>query len=803
MGDAVAMRLRTELRRRWGTWLLFALVGAVAAGVVLTAVAGARRTDSAARRFYRDHLASDAYVSNFPDPGAAIIDPDVIEALPMVEASARAFHSYVQVGNDYVVLWLPTRRGFDAPVNVPRILEGRPPDPDRPEEVTISRDLADVEGVAVGDRIPFAPPEFSDLPQQADLTTEYVVVGIEARPGELGQARPPSLAVHGTPALREELSATHSLEQQVDDVTVRLRRGPADVSAFLAALNTHVGPNQYLGAQVDTAVFDNLRRANRLQAIALWLVAAVSAAVGIVIITLLYSRAADSGRRERRVLSGLGWTRRQTLAVAAWRGLAIGVVAGVGAAILALVLSPLAPIGLARAAEPHPGLAVDWAVLAPGPALAAMVLTAASVAGTAWALGSGARSGSPGGVIGRVTFSLPTSAALGARFAARTDARTDARVPARSAIGVLVIGVAALAAGACFVAGGRRLLDTPRLYGWSWDLVATDWGESGNLDPASDQGVAALAELPGATAIAVGDGIPLEVDGIPAGAVIADVMRGDPAAVLPPLTAGRLPLSPAEVALGKKTMQRAGVGIGDEVELAIGGFGSTTATVVGQVVLPQLHVEGGIGGNEGALVPNQWLHDALGVDPADTGGSPIVFLALEPGTDRQTVLADVSRRLDDSPENGGWYEIFPSEPTDLVNFSRTRSLPLVLGGLILLLTLATLVYTLVTAAHERRRDMATLKALGLGAGGVRRVLGWQATFLTSAGLVIGIPLGVVVGVWAWTAYVKRLGLVSSPAIPVALLGVGAVAAVLVAWAAAVWPGHVAAATAPATALRRE
>ena len=51
-----------ELRGRWLSWAVLVLLVALAGGVVLTAVAGARRTDSAYRRFLAAYQASDVLV---------------------------------------------------------------------------------------------------------------------------------------------------------------------------------------------------------------------------------------------------------------------------------------------------------------------------------------------------------------------------------------------------------------------------------------------------------------------------------------------------------------------------------------------------------------------------------------------------------------------------------------------------------------------------------------------------------------------------------------------------------------------
>jgi hypothetical protein len=59
---AVWARARAELRRRWGaTVVLMVLVG-LAGGVVLAAVAGARRTEGAMGRFLAYNQSMDVFV---------------------------------------------------------------------------------------------------------------------------------------------------------------------------------------------------------------------------------------------------------------------------------------------------------------------------------------------------------------------------------------------------------------------------------------------------------------------------------------------------------------------------------------------------------------------------------------------------------------------------------------------------------------------------------------------------------------------------------------------------------------------
>jgi hypothetical protein len=62
---AVLRLVAHELLARWRGWVLLGLLVGVAGGAVLTAAAGARRTDSACSRFLVASRAADVFVAPF------------------------------------------------------------------------------------------------------------------------------------------------------------------------------------------------------------------------------------------------------------------------------------------------------------------------------------------------------------------------------------------------------------------------------------------------------------------------------------------------------------------------------------------------------------------------------------------------------------------------------------------------------------------------------------------------------------------------------------------------------------------
>ena len=118
----------------------------------------------------------------------------------------------------------------------------------------------------------------------------------------------------------------------------------------------------------------------------------------------------------------------------------------------------------------------------------------------------------------------------------------------------VTIGVTAFAAALTFGASSTHLLDTPRLYGWNWDLALTNY----NSGPDLARRRAAFAREPAIEEVSIGDlGIPLDVNGRRVGGIALEPVRGR---VLPPVIEGRAPDAPGEVMLGGEDDANAGRG---------------------------------------------------------------------------------------------------------------------------------------------------------------------------------------------------------------------------------------------------
>ena len=104
-------------------------------------------------------------------------------------------------------------------------------------------------------------------------------------------------------------------------------------------------------------------------------------------------------------------------------------------------------------------------------------------------------------------------------------------------------------------------------------------------------------------------------------------------------------------------------------------------------------------------------------------------------------------------------------PPEVREVHGVNDLPLALATVLTLLAVGTIAHTLVTSVRRRRRDLAILKAVGFVGREVRASVAWQATAIAGAGLIVGLPLGVAAGRWAWTALAGAFAIEPVPSSP--------------------------------------
>jgi hypothetical protein len=797
------MRLRSELRARWRSWLGLALLIGLEGGAAVAAVAGARRTETAYPRFVQVQKGYDLVTGGFPKKIDAERALRQMAAMPEVLESARvdvaAYAAVLPSGRRVsipelaAVTDLSGRVGYQ--LNRFKVVSGRMADRGAPGEAMVDFPTADQQDLAVGSTVRFLLGDPDATPPRSATVR---IVGIVASPGQFPAVGAWSNlgSVYVTPAFVRSNGITPSAADA--SLLIRLRHGAADRDAFLrhlaaAGLGTVDIP---MVEQIQTA---GVQRSIRLESQALWALSALIGLAALAILGQLLARQLYLESAELPILRALGMTRVQLSALGMLRAGIIGAAAACSVVPVAVLLSPLTPIGLARFAEPDTGFVADVFALVLG-ATSVLLLTVLVGAVTAWAAARTAMTGAGraqaehqrpsalASAVGRAWRS--PSAAVGARMALEPG-RGRTAVPVRSTIFGATLSVAALTASLLFAASLHHLLVTPRLSGYMWDVYVA-------VEAQQERVAAALRADPKVAGYTRGGFANVRIGG---DSLMALNLDGS-GPVRPVIIDGAAPAADDEIALGAATMRAAQVTIGRTVDVVLdqaeGSPRPVRMRVVGTVIVPpNPFAATRLGDGAAVTVPG-----LLRIDPGSAGraGSLPFLVRFAPGVDRDAGLAAVAKDLEGIPNP----LIFPAErPASIASLARVAEVPLLLSGLLALLAVGTLAHTLVSSTRRRRRDLAILKTLGFVRTQVRGALAWQATTLATVALLVGLPAGIVGGRWAWRVFAGQLGVLPDPVVPLLAVLVAVPAALFLANVVAALPGRTAARTHPATVLKSE
>jgi hypothetical protein len=380
----------------------------------------------------------------------------------------------------------------------------------------------------------------------------------------------------------------------------------------------------------------------------------------------------------------------------------------------------------------------------------------------------------------RTVTSLPP---VGVAGWAMTNSRRSGRLALVSAVGGVAFAIAAGVAAWSLVASYEALRADPARYGSTWDAQVGNVGDSSQQDETRER----LSSIPGISAVGIRSlaGIGENPDFvIYAGeSFLGDVSFGA-------ITAGRAPVAADEIALGSTSMDEFDVAIGDPVTFSDPSDPSATFSfdVVGEVVVNMgLSARPGVGG----LVTTEAV-DLLSAETL----SQNYAVWVDDEVDRDATLAALQRTFPTT-------YLEANTPSQVTNLGLISGQPALLALMIAVLAGAALVHALVTSVRGGRRQIGILKSIGFTNRQVIAAVAWHASLLSGAAVVVGVPLGVILGRSIWGAIVEDIGVASAPVLPV-LAVLTTVAVVFVAAnLAALGPGLAAARTRVATALRTE
>jgi hypothetical protein len=375
----------------------------------------------------------------------------------------------------------------------------------------------------------------------------------------------------------------------------------------------------------------------------------------------------------------------------------------------------------------------------------------------------------------------PPSAIFGVQTAVG-DPR-GSRLSLRGALAAAIVGVVAASGAFVFGASLDHLLTTPDLWGQHWDVQVGNYAEPDS----ARAGAEALGANPDVAAFSGIAATFVRIDGRTEGAVALEPGEGR---LLPRLLEGELADEADEINVGRHTLDQLDKEVGDEVELISDRPEPLSARITGVVIMPA-SVSADTRLAEGVTMTLDGLQ-RLDPEPVFAQGYIVRFAE---GVSRSVGIAGLR------PEFGATV-VEPTSTADIESLRRVRALPWLLAFLIGALAAATVGHALLVGVRRQRHDLAVLKALGFGRGQIRWSVATAASTFALLALLVGIPLGVVLGRVGWRQATETLGIVVSPVTPIALLllvpAVAAVANVL-----AAVPATTAARIHPGAALRAD
>ncbi len=752
--------VRSEWRQTWRSLVGIALIVALGGGLAIAAVAGARRASTAFERLAdaartRLTVSSDGPTSETADESSIFQLAEDLAGLDGVEGVMPV--AWIAVGLDAPGLDEIVFAGVAGttigvrPPTLGVIDEGRPLDPGADDEVVINAEAARVSGLGVGDTVltrTLSPDQYEAFAyggyaEQPDGPTfEVQIVGIYRTVEDIADLPAPFAIL-----------SSGVLDRYGDEVAhCRCNlfvNAPSEAIPAITALIESTAPNASLTVnETDGAALSRVVPAVSMEANALRIAAVVAALASLLVVSQAIDRHLSERRRAWTALSAIGVVRRQL--VAGWLAVMLPVLAlgAVLAVTLAAALSPLFPRGIARVAEPEPGMRVDPVALGLG--LASILLVTSVVVAAITFVRTSPRS--PG--TARRPFivswlaNVPPPVALGAGFA--IDPARDRRgVSGFGAVLGLGLAVAGVMAVTLVDSSIDELLSTPSAYAADWNLEMPEQPPDipeairRTLAEPSVEALAIVWQAGGTTfSLTHGDAATTET------ATALEVFRGS---IGPTIDTGRSASAPDDVMLGTATADDLDADVGDEITFRsrTGDDERFVVSGIGRMADTEDSDRFTLMTMEGLtrLLPATESGDADGLDPNG---------AFVRTTSTDAESTEPLRAL-------GWSDVRP--PAKSANLGQIGDVPALLAAALSALGLAGLVNSLLVALRRRRDDLAITRAIGFTTRQSAATVRWQGVTTAALALVVGIPVGIVAGRSIWRLLADGAGVVDLATIP--------------------------------------
>lgn len=789
------MFLTNSWRARWRSLLVLALMVGLIGGAAFAAVAGARRSASSPTRLDEAAQSRDLFISgadHAPEPLDRLLDGPLVEdRLDLV---------FVFAGPDFEensFFFAPTDAD-ETQVERGVLVDGRRADPADPEELVVTEVVARQYDLRPGDtwQLRSIAPEQVEAAFEGEITSldgpllPMQVTGVVRTGFDLSVRSDEPAIVVFTPAFLERYGDSVGLGTASH--MVRLGDSPDAIGEFTDAVEqAYAGapPQPSVGVSQGAPLLGDSIDVITAALVALGLVVTATGLMWIVAAVVSQQRLAAGDVEVLRALGSTPTERRMLLIGTVVPALLAGVLL---AEAVAVALSPLFPVGLARRFDPDLGLHADATVLVLGSLMLLVVFGVATAMSAARLVDRAAlRESAPlraSRSLERVARWLPPAPATGVRFA--LFAPRTVSTPVRPALAAASIGVLGLVGVGVVGASLDRLVETPARWGTNWDVaVASRDGGGDEVSDADSERAQGNRDI-AAAAVGLFDE-QVVVNGHETLAMALDPVKGD---LTPTVVSGREPRADDEVAVGHDTLDKLGVSLGSTVEISSRSSTRQQFRLVGVVAFPTIEFSFPLA--DGAAFTRAGGDRLVLGDPKrDYAGFERLLVRWAPGVAQDAAL----RRLGDTAT----IVDRPALSAELIGLRDVRLFPaLVAAGLALLGVIAT-THALAVTVTRRGTELGVLSVLGFRPRQRRLVIAAQATTLALVALVVGVPLGAVAGRLLWLTIAGAIGVATDPALPFALFAVGVPAIVVVLNLIGAVPGRFAQRLDVAEALRSE